>query len=317
MPAMKMEVAMRILFRLLRRRKCSAAELAAEFDISERSIHRYVQELSIAGVPLVIIRGRKGGICLPDTFRLPENFFTRKEYEAAVNALTALYEQLRDPAAESALEKLRRQEKADGRGMTISGNILVDSSSWGDAYIFPQLLRVAEEAIEGCQCLHIHYTDREGKESRRVVEPHLLIYKQNVWYLYAWCRSKNGFRLFRIGRIRSAYTDGETFERREVRREALPLQFHFADAEMTQLRLEVTPAALPDVEEWLGMSAIRHGPNGALLAEATLPAGEVLLSRLLSLGGGVRVLEPASLAEALRARAEQIAALYGGKQPLR
>ena len=140
MPAMKMEVAMHILFRLLRRRKCSAAELAAEFDISERSIHRYVQELSIAGVPLVIIRGRKGGICLPDTFRLPENFFTRKEYEAAVNALTALYEQLRDPAAESALEKLRRQEKADGRGMTISGNILVDSSSWGDAYIFPQLL---------------------------------------------------------------------------------------------------------------------------------------------------------------------------------
>ena len=55
--------------------------------------------------------------------------------------------------------------------------------------------------------------------------------------------------------------------------------------------------------------------GGALLAEATLPAGEVLLSRLLSLGGGVRVLEPASLAEALRARAEQIAALYGGKQP--
>ena len=56
---------------------------------------------------------------------------------------------------------------------------------------------------------------------------------------------------------------------------------------------------------------------GELRAEATLPAGEVLLSRLLSLGGGVRVLEPASLAEALRARAEQIAALYGGKQPLR
>ena len=60
MPAMKMEVAMRILFRLLRRRKCSAAELAAEFDISERSIHRLCAGAEHRRRPLSHYTGQEG-----------------------------------------------------------------------------------------------------------------------------------------------------------------------------------------------------------------------------------------------------------------
>ena len=96
---MKFQVMLRILFRLLKSRKVSAAALAKENDVSERSIRRYLEELIVCGVPLDIIRGRGGGICLPDTYKLPENFFTREEYAAAVNALGALYEQLHDDAA--------------------------------------------------------------------------------------------------------------------------------------------------------------------------------------------------------------------------
>ena len=71
---MKFQVMLKILFTLLRKRKTSAAQLAAENDVSERSIHRYVEELIVSGVPIDIIRGRGGGICLPDTYKLPENF---------------------------------------------------------------------------------------------------------------------------------------------------------------------------------------------------------------------------------------------------
>lgn len=312
MAMMKFEVTLRILFRLLRVRKVSAAEMAADFGVSERSIYRYVQELSVAGVPLDIIRGRKGGIYLPDTYRLPENFFTREEYAAAVNALSALYEQLPDENVARALEKLRRQQKADGRSTAISGNILVDGSTWGDAYEFSDLLRVAEEAVENRSCLDIWYVDRNGEESRRIVEPHLLIYKQNVWYLYAWCRKREDFRLFRIGRIRSARVTGENFVRREVRRDTLPLQFNFANAEMVQIRLLVQKKALPDVEEWLGMHAIRREGQD-IIAEATLPAGELLLLRLLSFGDGVRVLAPQGVIEEVQRRARSLLAVYGAQ----
>lgn len=207
---MKFQIMLRILFRLLKNRKASARELARENGVSERSIYRYAEELIVSGVPLDIVRGRGGGIFLPDTYKLPENFFTREEYAAAVNALGALYEQLHDDAAKSALDKLALQQKADSRNMSFSGNIVVDGGTWGDAYDFSEKLRVLEDAAERCECLDICYIDRGGKESRRIVEAHLLVYKQNIWYLYAWCRTRRDFRLFRIGAHPQCAADGRT-----------------------------------------------------------------------------------------------------------
>ncbi len=306
---MKVQIMLRILFRLLRTRKANAAELARETDVSERSIYRYVEELSIAGVPIDIIRGRKGGICLPDTYRLPSNFFSKEEYAAAVNALSALYEQLPDEAVRGALEKLTRQEKADAHDLSLSGNILVDSGTWGDAYGFSDTLKFLESATEARACVDMTYVDREGTVSRRTVEPHLLIYKQNIWYLYAWCRKRENFRLFRVGRIRGARDTGETFERRHFERADLPLKFRFEDRELVRLRLAVQKSALPDVEEWLGMNSVRRGGD-SFIAEAEVPGGEVLLSKLLGLGSGIRVLEPASVAAGLRERAAAVCGLY-------
>ena len=226
-----------------------------------------------------------------------------------MNALGALYEQLHDDAAKSALDKLALQQKADSRNMSFSGNIVVDGGTWGDAYDFSEKLRVLEDAAERCECLDICYVDRGGKESRRIVEAHLLVYKQNIWYLYAWCRTRRDFRLFRIGRIRSARLTGEPFAKREIDRANLPLKFDFGNTELIGVKLSVAQKAVPDVEEWLGVDNIRVEGN-EIFAEATLPAGEVLLSKLLSLGDGVRVLSPAPLAEELKQKAAELLKLY-------
>ncbi len=306
---MKFQCMLKILFTLLRKRRSSAAALAAACGVSERSIHRYLEELIVSGVPIDIIRGRNGGIFLPDTYRLPENFFTKEEYAAAVNALGALYEQLRDTTVGSALDKLLSQQKTDSRNLTLSGNVIVDSGTWGDAYDFSDKLKVSEEAAERCECLDLLYVDRTGSESHRIIEPHLLIYKQNIWYIYAWCRKRNDFRLFKVGRIRSARLTGETFARREIDRAHLPLKFNFADAELVDLRLSVQKKALPDVEEWLGIGNIRI-EGEQITAEAALPGGDVLLSKILAFGDGVKVLSPASLAEEVQKSAEKLALLY-------
>lgn len=306
---MKFQIMVKMLFRLLKARKASAAALARENGVSERSIYRYVEELIVSGVPLDIIRGRNGGICLPDTYRLPENFFTKEELTAAVDALGALYEQLPSEAIRSAMEKLCQQQKKGSRDLSVSGNILVDSGTWGDAYDFSDKLRVFEDAINRRACLDLLYTDRSGRQTRRIVEAHLLVYKQNIWYLYAWCRTRQDFRLFRIGRIRSARDTGETFERREFDKESIPLKFHFENAELVSIRLEVSRNALPDIEEWLGMDNISE-ENGKLYAQATLPDGEVLLSKLFGFGDAIRVVDPPALADQLKKRAEKLIECY-------
>lgn len=307
---MKFQVMLKILFVLLRRRKASAASLAAENDVSERSIYRYVEELIVAGVPIDIIRGRNGGICLPDTYRLPENFFTKDEYTAAMNALGALYEQLHDDTIKSALDKLRQKSKEDSRNLTISGNILVDSGSWGDIYDFSEKLRVFEDATDHCDCIDLLYIDRNGEESHRIIEPHLLVYKQNIWYIYAWCRKRKDFRLFKIGRVRSARLTGEHFEKRAFDRDNLPLKFNFARTELADLKLLIHKKALPEAEEWLGIDNIRSAPNGELIASVTLPYDDLLLSKILSFGGDIAVLEPLEVANALKQKAQNILAIY-------
>ena len=306
---MKFQIMLKILFRLLRKRKLCAKDLAAENGVSERSIYRYVEELIISGVPIDIIRGRNGGICLPDTYRLPENFFSKEEFAAAVNALNALSEQLPDKAIRSALEKLTLQQKQSSRDLTISGNILVDSGTWGDAYGFSDTLKFMEQAIENCRCLDITYLDRSGTQSRRIIEPHLLIYKQNIWYVYAFCRRREDFRLFRVARIRGASDTGECFEKRPFDRDNLPLKFNFTDKELIDLRILVQKEALPDVEEWLGVGNI-HLQDGRIYAEAVLPQGEPLLSKLLSFGDTIKIERPKTLSQELTARAKRLAALY-------
>ena len=242
---MKFQAMLKILFTLLKKRKVSATELAAACGVSERSIHRYLEELIVSGVPIDILRGRNGGIFLPDTYKLPENFFTKEEYGAAVNALSALYEQLHDPDVKNALEKLLSQKKESGRNLALSGLVVVDSGTWGDAYEFSDKLKVLEDAAENAECLDLLYVDRIGSESRRTIEPHLLIYKQNIWYVYAWCRKRKDFRLFKVGRIRSARLTGEKFDRREIDRSNLPLKFYFENAELTQIRFAVKKRLCP------------------------------------------------------------------------
>ena len=77
---MKYNVMLNILTLLLRRRKITAAEIARRYEISVRSVYRYVEEMIICGVPIDVERGRYGGLTIADTYRLPTGYFTKEEY---------------------------------------------------------------------------------------------------------------------------------------------------------------------------------------------------------------------------------------------
>lgn len=134
---MKYQIMIKILMLLLSRRKLSAREIAERYEISMRSVYRYIEELIVSGIPIDVARGRYGGISIADTFRLPAGYFTREEYSAAVNALTAMSSQVNDGAILTALEKLQRQVKNENVGSAVSGNIIVDGGTWGDTKSLP------------------------------------------------------------------------------------------------------------------------------------------------------------------------------------
>lgn len=303
---MKYRIMIKMLAMLMTRRKVTAREIAERYEISLRSVYRYVEELNVAGVPVDVVRGRYGGICISDTFRLPSGYFTRGEYAAAVNALEAMYSQMNDEDTLSALEKLQRQQKVDRRDLSVCGNIIVDGGAWADMGRFSEKMRVCEQAVKESACLEIDYISRGGEHSKRVIDPHVLIYKQNVWYVYAYCHSRQDFRTFKIGRIKLARFTGRNFVKQEFTRDEIPLNLEYTSEQFIPVTLEIKKSALADVEEFIGVDNVEPRGN-ALVATLRLPDDETLVDKILGYGGKVRVLEPETLKERVKAAALAIA----------
>lgn len=306
---MKYQIMFKILMLLLSKRKITAKEIAERYEISVRSVYRYVEELNVCGVPVDVARGRYGGLTIADTFRLPNGYFTREEYAAAINALQAMAGQVHSESLISALEKLECRQKNERADISVSGNIIVDGGTWGDAKKFSDKMQVVEQAVNGCKSLMIDYISREGEHSRRVIDPHVLIFKQNVWYVYAFCHTKQEFRTFKIGRIKKASFTGGVFAKKEIRRSEIPLDFYYPVDKLVPVTLEIEKSSLADAEEWLGIDNIE--PRGkSFIAEVTLPDDNQLVGKILSYGGAVKVLSPLNLKEKVISAAQDIAAQY-------
>lgn len=303
---MKYRIMIKMLMLLMSRRKVTANEIADRFEISVRSVYRYVEELSVAGVPLDVARGRYGGIYIADTFKLPAGYFTRGEYAAIINALTAMLSTVDDDELKSALEKIKREQKSDKRELAVCGNIIVDGGAWADLGKFPDKMKVCEQAVQGSLSLEIDYISREGEHSRRVIDPHVLIYKQNVWYVYAFCHSRQNFRTFKIGRIKGARFTGRSFEKREITKDEIPLNFDYSSEQLMPVTLAIKKDALADVEEWLGVDNVEPYGDG-LIANVSLPDDDMLVAKILGYGGKVKVVAPAELKKRVKATALAIA----------
>ncbi len=302
---MKFQIMLSILFDLLAKRKVTARELAQRYDVSTRSIYRYVDEMTVCGVPIDVSMGAQGGIYISDTYKLPKGFMTEEEYRKTIEAALAMYEQMQDDVLFSAIEKLKMQVKLERKNLTLSGNILVDSGAWGDTVKFSEKLSLIERAIEEKERLEIDYVSREGEHTRRKILPHLLVYKQNIWYAYAFCESRNAFRLFKLGRMRTVVKTGTFFSPIPFRREDIPLKFWHTEESEVRATFFISPAALPFAEEWLGIENITEKENG-YVAKVTLPDDESLVGKILSVGAGFKVLSPQTLAERVKEEAKKI-----------
>ncbi len=303
---MKYQIMFDIMMILLSKKKLTAQQIASRYGISTRSVYRYIEELNVCGVPADVARGRYGGIKIADTYRLPSGYFTRDEYAAAINALSAMNSQVSDKNIVSALEKLQRQQKSEKRELSVCGNIIVDGGTWGDSKKFSEKMRVCETAVNEGKSLFVDYISREGEHSKRVIDPHILIFKQNVWYVYAFCHTKQDFRTFKIGRMKNASFTGESFEKRTFTREELDIDFYYTGENLIEVTFEIDKDSLAEAEDWLGIDNITPDKN-AFTASLTLPDDGGLVNKILSYGGKVKVLEPQSLKDKVKAAAKRIA----------
>jgi predicted DNA-binding transcriptional regulator YafY len=187
----------------------TARQLADHFEVSVRTIERDLNALLESGVPIYATPGPGGGYAIDKTHSLPPVNFTPEEATALAVALARPGESPLADALRSAIRKVigvmpERDAEAARR---LAGRVRLFPHV-GDARA--RAAQVVEEAVLGSWVVDIAYEDRNGKATRRKVEPVVLVGgSQDQWYLVAYCRLRQDERAFRIDRIAEAELTGE------------------------------------------------------------------------------------------------------------
>lgn len=294
---------------LLSRRKVSREYLAERFSVSTRTVSRYLTILEDAGVPIVAVPGRNGGVTLTDDYTIDKTFLSEAETNRLISALEKTAAHFDDKVNNAIIAKLDNVNKSRERdNYVIKQDELYIDCDYAQSAVIRARLKSLSSAIEQCRAVDIKYTDARGYVSYRTVEPYTVVFKAGAWYIYAMCRLRGDFRLFKISRISDIRITSKRFIKCENKLiEKLELEFY--NEVYIDLEMEVFPAVAESVSDWLGHDAITERGT-KLVAIAEVPYTDSLVKRLLSYGSSVRILQPDELAEKLKEEAKRMIDLY-------
>ena len=296
-----------ILLLLQQRGQVTAAEVAGELEISERTARRDLDALGMAGLPVYSQQGRNGGWRLAGGGRTDLSGLTAAEARALF--LVAGPSSATTPELRAALRKLVRAlpEPFRDAAESAASSIVVDRSGWDDgapaARATPEHLDAVQRVVVEAQQVQLGYIARTREATTRLVEPLGLAAKGHVWYLVG--DTEHGLRTFRVDRITSIELTGKAVTR--------PEGFDLGEAwrlisdEVERMRTPLVATALVEpasltVCRWIVGSRLRIGPpvaDGRIEVEIRGHHVAALAGELAGLGGALEVVSPPELRQHL------------------
>ncbi|MGX1130175.1 putative DNA-binding transcriptional regulator YafY [Streptomyces glaucescens] len=303
----------------------TAAELARELEVSERTITRDAQALSEAGVPVYADRGRAGGYRLIGGYRTRLTGLHRGEAEALF--LSGVPGALREMGLEDAASAARLKVSAAllpslrDASRTAAQRFHLDAPAWFKEPETPPLLPVVADAVWDDRRVTARYRRGEG-EVERLLEPYGLVLKAGVWYLCARVADAGALRTYRIDR----FTAVEPGEDRFVRDEEFDLPAYWEEqaerfarsllraevvVRLTERGVRTLPYAVDPLSARDALAtAGGPDPRGRVTVTLRVESEEVAHTQLAALGPEAEVLSPASLRERFAEDARRLAELY-------
>ena len=306
----------------------TAAELARELEVSVRTVHRDVEELSAAGVPIFAERGPLGCIRLVDGYRTRLTGMTADEAEALFLA------GIPGPAAQLGLGTVVAAAQLKvmaalppelrSRASRIVERFHLDAAGWFQAQEAVPHLATLSAAVWDARAVRIQY-ERGGGPVERTVGPLGIVLKGGVWYVIG--ATDGQIRTYRASRVVEATLTDEPI----VRPDGFDLAAYWTESSAAYER------DAPTVEVVVRIAADQAWRIADVYGRATLDAAERLddpdpdgwlrlrlrvswpdevANRLLSIGPRLEVLEPADVRERVIAIADRVVARYRESAPL-
>jgi predicted DNA-binding transcriptional regulator YafY len=311
-----------LLLLLQNRGQLTAAEIARELEVSERTVYRDVEALSAAGVPIYAERGPHGGVRLVDGYRTRLTGMT--EDEAGALFLSGLP----GPAAELGLGAVITAARLKvlaalptelrARATRLVERFYLDAAGWFRAGEAVPHLPALAEAVWESRRVRVLY-DRGDEIAERVLEPLGLVLKAGTWYLVA--RRDGDVRTYRVARVEEATLLDDRFER--------PTRFDLAsywlessaayerEAPRLEVEVRVNPEYLDELGDHVGSQTVAAAetipgddPDGWTRIRLRLSYPREVPARLLSLGSHLEVLGPPAVRQRVVALARGVLARH-------
>lgn len=310
------ERVLRLLALLQRRPSWTAAELAAELDVTDRSVRRDVERLRAVGYPVHATAGVGGGYQLGAGTRLPPLLLDDEEAIATAVSLRLASGGTVAGTGEAALRALAKLDqvmpprlRAEVRAVHAATETLVDPGVEIDAELLVTLARACRDAVR----VRFRYTTRDGAERERTVEPVRMVATDRRWYLMARDVDRDDWRTFRLDRMREAVATTWRFRPREhpdpvayVQRSVTEAPYRY----LARVRLRARPDQVREmVPPQVGR--VEDDRDGWCVLIAGGNDLDWLAVHVARLGFEAEVLEPPELREAAARLARRVAAMAG------
>ncbi|MGH9901925.1 MAG: helix-turn-helix transcriptional regulator [Pyrinomonadaceae bacterium] len=304
-------------------RRMTAHQLARRLEVSERTIHRDMEALSTAGVPVAAERGAGGGWMLVEGYRTNLTGLNEAEIRSLFMSKSPrlLADLGLDKAAEAALIKLFAALPVMSRldAEYARRRIYVDTTGWNHATEAVPFLHTLQQAVWQARRLRFVYGRGGDCPVERLADPLGLVAKGGAWYLVAAVDGET--RSYRVSRVQEAEILDEPCAR--------PAGFDLAafweeSAARFRANLPRYTAVVRAAPEIFGRMPFAgrfarvgeaEGPDaeGWMKVTVRFDVEEMACEYALSFGPRMEVLEPPSLREKVVKMAASVVAFYAGK----
>ena len=279
--------------------------MAERFHVSQRTIYRDIDVLSVAGVPVYMKKGRGGGISLMEGYKLEKTMLRDEDIENIMMSVGALnvtgYK-----GVDEVIEKISSVFSSHRPDDWVD----VDFTEWDSHKSLDSSFNKMKTAILERRWVRLSYFSSYGQRSERKLAPLKLMFKARSWYVPAYCSEKSDTRIFKLSRMKEIEVTDERFEREgylKILSKPKEENRHF---EIVRLKLKFKPEAAYLLYDWYGDEDIEKQPDGTYIVTTAFPMDEWIYSHILSYGHNVEVLEPEHIRNEIKKRLESILETY-------
>ena len=295
---------------LIDKKQVTAKEMAERFGVSTRTVYRWMEALSVSGVPVYSLKGRGGGIAISEKFSMDNTVLSEEERLAIVSSVKAL-ENLSGKSGTSITPERKAADKLSRLVASDTNWLEVDFAPWSpEGSEVRNLFSILRDSILKKRQISFDYFTGDGRSEKRIVHPWKLVFRGQAWYLLGWCTLRKSERFFKLTRMRNLVMTSKNANVTRNQGIEESAQTSEYSAPLIQIKAKITKEKISYLMDSFICSEIKPQKNGYVNVSFMAPDTPWLCEIFLSFGAQIKIVSPVKIKNTIAEMAEKITELY-------